>query len=132
MCCTAGACAVRLAVQPVDAARDSAARLRDVGYNRRVWGNHFLTDNRALVRGDFDVATMTAPCNPLPAGRGRPVPFVTRNSRTLLGAVDNYYTFAGDYGDVTTYWHGVNIAVTARLSEWVDLPGWYEYGSRRA
>ena len=61
--------------------------------------------------------TINAPSNPnLPNGGGYPVPFLTRNARTILGATDNYYTFASDYGDITTYWHGVDAQVSARLS----------------
>ena len=67
----------------------------DVGYNRRWCGNHFFTDNRAIGPQDFDIATITAPSNAdLPNGGGYPVTFVTRNSRSPLGATDNYYTFA--------------------------------------
>jgi hypothetical protein len=96
----------------------------DVGYNRRIWGNHFFTDNRALDARDFDVATLTAPSNPLlPGGGGYPVRFVTRNTRTALGAVDNYYTFASDYGDVTTYWHGVDFAINARVAGGLTFQG---------
>ena len=88
----------------------------DVGYSRRWWGNFFFTDNRAIGPQDFDVATITAPPNPnLPNGGGNPVTFVTRNSRSPIGATDNYYTFASDYGDVTTYWHGVDASINARL-----------------
>ena len=54
----------------------------DVGYNRRSWGNHFFTDNRAIGPEDFDVATITAPTQSEPARRRRlSVTFVTRNSR---------------------------------------------------
>ncbi len=89
----------------------------DVSYNRRWWGNFFFTDNLALGPQDFDQVTITAPSNPnLPNGGGYPVPFLTRNARTALGATDNYFTFASDYGDVTTYWHGVDAQVSARLS----------------
>ena len=96
----------------------------DIGYNRRWWGNHFFTDNRAISPADFDVATITAPSNAnLPGGGGYPVRFVTRNARTALGATDNYYTFASDYGDVTTYWHGVDIAVSARLAQGLTFQG---------
>jgi hypothetical protein len=88
----------------------------DVSYNRRWWGNHFFTDNLALGPQDFDQVTITAPMHPdLPNGGGYPVPFVTRNSRSPLGATDNYFTSASDYGDVTTYWHGVDAQVSARL-----------------
>ena len=96
----------------------------DVAYNRRVWGNHFFTDNRAIGPQDFDTATIMAPSNPnLPNGGGYPVTFVTRNSRSPLGATDNYYTFASDYGDVTTYWHGVDLTVNARTSNGITFQG---------
>jgi Carboxypeptidase regulatory-like domain len=96
----------------------------DITYSRRWWGNHFFTDNRALTPADFDTATITAPSHPdLPNGGGYPVTFVTRNSRSALGAVDNYYTFASDYGDVTTYWHGVDISVNARTRNGITFQG---------
>jgi carboxypeptidase family protein len=96
----------------------------DVAYSRRVWGNHFFTDNRALTPADFDTATITAPSNAnLPNGGGYPVTFVTRNARSPIGATDNYYTFAKDYGDVTTYWHGVDFTVNARTSNGITFQG---------
>ena len=96
----------------------------DVAYNRRVWGNHFFTDNRAIGPQDFDTTTMTAPSHSdLPNGGGYPVTFVTRNSRSPLGATDNYYTFASDYGGVTTYWHGVDVSVNARTSNGITFQG---------
>jgi hypothetical protein len=96
----------------------------EVGYNRRWWGNHFFTDNRAIGPEDFDTATITAPANPnLPDGGGYPVTFVTRNTRTAFGATDNYYTFASDYGDVTTYWHGVDFWLNARTTNGITLQG---------
>ncbi len=94
----------------------------DVSYNRRWWGNHFFTDNLALSPLDFDQVTITAPSNPnLPNGGGYPVTFLTRNTRSPLGATDNYFTSASDYGDVTTYWHGVDAQVSARLSNQLFL-----------
>jgi hypothetical protein len=96
----------------------------DASYNRRWWGNIFYTDNLALTPADFDVATITAPSNPgLPNGGGYPVTFVTRNARTALGASDLYYTFASDYGDVTHYWHGVDLTVNARMSNGLNFQG---------
>jgi hypothetical protein len=88
----------------------------DVSYNRRLWGNFFFTDNLALSPQDFDQVTITAPQNSkLPNGGGYPVTFLTRNARTALGATDNYFTLASDYGDVTAYWHGVDAQISARL-----------------
>src|SRR6266853_2958451 len=96
----------------------------DVSYNRRWWGNFFFTDNRAVGPQDFDVATMTAPLNSnLPNGGGYPVSFYTRNARTSLGATDNYYTFASEYGDVSTYWHGFDVNVNARTNNGVTIQG---------
>jgi hypothetical protein len=89
----------------------------DVSYNRRWWGNFFVTDNRALGPEDFDQVTIAAPLNPsLPNGGGYPVTFLTRNTRSPIGATDNYFTFASDYGDVTAYWQGVDVQASARLS----------------
>jgi hypothetical protein len=88
----------------------------DVSYNRRWWGNFFVTDNLALGPQDFDEVTITAPQNAkLPDGGGYPVTFLTRNARTALGATDNYFTSMDDYGDVTAYWHGVDAQISARL-----------------
>jgi len=109
----------------VSVQQEVAPRLSvEVGYNRRIWGNHFFTDNRAIGPQDFDTATITAPSNPLLAnGGGYPVTFVTRNSRTALGATDNYYTFASDYGDTTTYWHGVDFTINARTRNGISFQG---------
>jgi hypothetical protein len=78
----------------------------NVAYNRRSWGNFYYTDNRAVGPGDFDTVTLTAPRHPdLPDGGGYPYSFfVVKENK--FGAVDNYFTFASDYGDVTYYWHG--------------------------
>src|SRR5215467_8341990 len=96
----------------------------DVTWARRSWGNHFFTDNRAIGPQDFDTATIAAPNNPLLAGGGGyPVTFVTRNTRTALGATDNYYTFASDYGDTTTYWNGVDFNVNARTRNGITFTG---------
>ena len=96
----------------------------DVSYNRRSWGNHFYTDNRAIGPQDFDTATITAPLNPnLPDGGGYPVTFVTRNALSPLGATDNYYTFASDYGDVTTFWHGAELSINARTRSGITFQG---------
>jgi hypothetical protein len=45
-----------------------------------------------------------------------------------FGRVDNYYTFASDYGDVTSYWHGVDLTVNARTSAGLTLQGGFSTG----
>src|SRR5688572_738191 len=93
------------------------------GYNRRSWGNFYYTDNRAVGPGDYDVATLTAPRHPeLPDGGGYPVSFyVLKDDK--FGAVDNYFTFAKDYGDVTYYWHGFDYDINARMANGLVIQG---------
>jgi hypothetical protein len=94
-----------------------------VTYNRRAWGNFYYTDNRAVGPSDFDQVTITAPRHPeLPDGGGYPVSFyVVKDAQ--FGAVDNYFTFAKDYGDVTYYWHGVDYDVNARMANGIVIQG---------
>jgi hypothetical protein len=95
----------------------------EISYNRRSWGNFFFTDNRAVGPGDFDQVTITAPRHPeLTGGGGYPVTFVTVKDNKF-GQFDNYYTFASDYGDVTYYWHGVDLNVNARMKNGLVLQG---------
>jgi hypothetical protein len=96
----------------------------EVAYNRRVWENFFVTHNRALTAADYDTVTLTAPSNPmLPNGGGYPVTFLTRNTRSALGATDSYYTTADDYGGETHYWHGVDVSFNARTHWGLVLQG---------
>jgi Carboxypeptidase regulatory-like domain len=96
----------------------------EVSYNRRVWSNFFLTHNRALTAADFDEVTITAPVDSrLPNGGGYPVTFLTRNTRSALGATDSYYTSTDDYGDETHYWHGVDLSFSARTRWGLTVQG---------
>jgi hypothetical protein len=96
----------------------------EVTYNRRIWSNFFTTHNRALTPADFDEVTLTAPKDDrLPNGGGYPVTFLTRNTRSAIGATDSYYTTTDDFGGETHYWHGVDISVNARLKSGLSLQG---------
>jgi hypothetical protein len=96
----------------------------DVAFNRRSWGNFFVTDNLAVTAADYSAITITAPSNTnLPNGGNYPVTFMARNGRSPLGITDNYFTSASDYGDVTYYWQGIDIGVNARLSNGVYVQG---------
>jgi hypothetical protein len=109
-----------LSVQQEIAPRVSA----EFSYSHRAWYNFFYTDNRAIGPQDFDTVSITAPTNAsLPNGGGYPVSFLTRNTRSPLGATDNYYTFADDYGDVTAYFHAFDVSMNARLRSGLVLQG---------
>jgi hypothetical protein len=92
----------------------------EVGYNRRWWGNFFVTDNRAVGPADYVPYTVTAPAHPeLPDGGG--YSFTALLPTNL--AQDNYYTFSSDYGDETRYWHGVDVTLNARLQNGLTVTG---------
>jgi hypothetical protein len=96
----------------------------DVSYSRRWWGNFFVTHNRALGPQDYDEVTLTAPSDPrLPGSGGYPVSFLVRNSNSILGVNEPYYTTTKDFGDETYYWQGVDIAVNARLLNGLTFQG---------
>lgn len=96
----------------------------EVAYNRRIWTNFFVTHNTALTAADFDTVTLTAPQNSkLPNGGGYPVTFLTRNTRSALGANTPYYTTSDDYGGETHYWHGVDVTFNARMRSGINLQG---------
>ncbi|HKE88095.1 MAG TPA: carboxypeptidase regulatory-like domain-containing protein [Vicinamibacterales bacterium] len=96
----------------------------EVSYNRRNWTNFFITHNRALTAADYDEVTLTAPVDSrLPNGGGYPVTFLTRNTRSALGATDSYYTTSADYGDETHYWHGVDLSLSARTRWGLTVQG---------
>ena len=96
----------------------------DVAYSRRSWGNFFVTDNRAIGPTDYNTVSVTAPSNAkLPSGGGYNVPFLVRNANSSLGATNNYYTFASDYGDWNAHWRGVDVTVNARLAGGLTIQG---------
>jgi hypothetical protein len=77
-----------------------------------------------LTAADYDTVTLTAPQHPLlPDSGGYPVTFLTRNTRSALGATDSYYTTNSDFGDETHYWHGVDLSFNARMNNGLVLQG---------
>jgi len=103
----------------------------DVSWNRREWGNFFVTDNMAVLPSDYTQVTLTAPQSAkLPGGGGYPVVFNVRNTnRVGIGVLDNYYTGADDYGDWTAYWQGIDLSVNARLRAGLVLQGGFSTGA---
>jgi hypothetical protein len=96
----------------------------DVSYNRRWWGNFFVTHNRALDASDYDEVSLLAPLDAdLPGGGGYPVSFLTRNANKLVGVTDSYFTTSSDFGDETHYWHGVDVTLNARLGNGLLVQG---------
>ena len=96
----------------------------DVGYFRRVFGNFFTTDNRAVTPDDFDKVSITAPVDPrLPKGGGYVVSDLYNVKPAKFGQQDNFVTHASNYGDQSQTWNGVEVNVTARVRGGLSLQG---------
>ena len=99
----------------------------ELAYSRRSWGNFFYTDNRAVGPQDYDTLTITAPTHASLPTSGQQASYkLIKDSG--FGRVDNYYTFASDYGDVTSYWHGVDLTVNARMNNGLTMQGGFSTG----
>lgn len=96
----------------------------EVGYFRRIFGNFILTDNLATTKADYDTFSITAPSDPhLPGGGGQVIGNLYNLNPSKVGQVDNYVTFASDYGKQTEHWNGVDLTISARPSNGVTLQG---------
>jgi len=98
----------------------------DVGYFRRWFGNFSVVDNRALgsLSDDFGAFSVTAPVDSrLPGGGGYTVNDLYNINANRAGLVDNYFTFASDYGTQIQHWNGMDVTANARLRQGVLLQG---------
>ena len=96
----------------------------DVGYNRRWWGNFFVTDNTLTTAADYTVYNLTVPQHDhLPNG-GSTVSYVAVTPAAAALGAQNYMTTETDYGDArTAFWHGVDVNATARLANGLTVQG---------
>jgi len=105
----------------------------EVSYVRRSWGNQTVTDNRAYAASDYDRFSLTAPTHQsLPDGGGYRVTGLYELKSTLpFGRVDNFVTFAKNYGDYTETYNGVDATVSTRLTNGLHIQGGISTGRQR-
>jgi hypothetical protein len=88
----------------------------EFAYNRRWWGNFFVTDNVRTTAADYDTYSIVIPQHANLPGAGETAQFVAITPAASARGAQNYMTSEKDYGDPrTAYWHGVDFTATARL-----------------
>jgi hypothetical protein len=96
----------------------------DVGYNRRWWGNFFVTDNTLVTAADYDTYSITVPQHDDLPDAGSQVSYVAITQAAAARGAQNYMTAESDFGKArTAYWHGVDFNATARLTNGLTLQG---------
>ncbi|HEY6509900.1 MAG TPA: carboxypeptidase regulatory-like domain-containing protein, partial [Vicinamibacterales bacterium] len=96
----------------------------EAGYNRRWWGNFFVTDNVLTTAADYEPYGIVIPQHEhLPDG-GSTATFVAITQAAASRGAQNYMTSERDYGDArTAYWHGLDFTATARLTNGLTVQG---------
>jgi hypothetical protein len=95
----------------------------DFGYFRRWFGNFAVTANRAVSASDYTPFSITAPSDPRLLDAGQPVTGLYNLVPNQVGNVNNYFTFASDYGNQIQHWNGFDLTLNANLPHGVLLRG---------
>ena len=96
----------------------------EVGYNRRSWGNFFVTDNTLTTAADYDKYSIPIPQHDNLPGAGTSATFVAITTAASARGAQNLMTAETDYGTArTAYWHGMDVTATARLINGVTVQG---------
>jgi hypothetical protein len=87
----------------------------DVAYNRRWWGNFFVTVNELIGEGDYETWTLPVPNHPeLPGGTAS---FVAITPAAAARGARNFQTKETTFAEGRkAYWDGVDVNATARLA----------------
>jgi hypothetical protein len=100
----------------------------DFGYFRRWYGNFTVVDNRAVGPADFNTYSITVPVDPRLPQSGQVISGIYEVKPNKVGAVDNYTTFADNYGNQIEHWNGFDFSVNARPRNGVVLQGGFSTG----
>jgi hypothetical protein len=96
----------------------------EAAYNRRWWGNFFVTDNTRTTAADYETYSIVIPQHENLPGGGGSASFVAITQAASNRGSQNYMTSETDYGPArTAYWQGADFTVTARLAAGLTVQG---------
>ena len=96
----------------------------EAAYNRRWWGNFFVTDNTRTTAADYETYSIPIPQHEHLPEAGQTAQFVAITQAANSRGAQNYQTSEQDYGAArTSYWHGVDFTANARLAFGLNLQG---------
>jgi hypothetical protein len=102
-----------------------------VGYFRRWFGNFYTADNRNTVTADYTPFSVPIPVDPrLPGGGGGSVSGLYNLVPERVGQEDLYSQLSSNFGEMKENWHGVDVALNARLRDGLTLQGGTSSGRR--
>jgi hypothetical protein len=102
----------------------------DVGYYRRWYGNFLTVDNRAVTAADFTQYSITVPTDPRLPNSGQVLSGLYEVNPAKASLVDNYTTFASNFGSQKEHWNGFDLTVNARPRNGVTIQGGISGGRR--
>jgi hypothetical protein len=96
----------------------------EASYNRRWFGNFFVTDNILTTAADYEQYSVMVPQNPLLPGGGTPATFYSVTRAASDRGARNYQTFETDFAPARTqYWHGATVSLNGRLANGLMFQG---------
>jgi hypothetical protein len=96
----------------------------EVAYARRSFSGFTVTDNLLVSAANYTPYSITAPTDPrLPNGGGYTISGLYDVDSALFGRVDNLLTRSQKYGDWSQYFDGVDVTVSARMSQGFTFQG---------
>jgi hypothetical protein len=103
----------------------------EVGYTRRWLHLFTVTDNLAVSVADMTPFSVTAPFDSrLPGGGGYVVSGLYNVVPAKATLVDNYRSYSGDYGNVSQVYNGIDLNISARLRNSLQIQAGTNTGQR--